>query len=66
MSLKSRQRRDVFHVVQIALGVMMSVLLVAAQLRPQRRPGDRVREIRTQQIVYQVEVKYLSSEKSLR
>jgi len=65
MTLNSSQRRDVFHVVQIALGVAMSVFVVALYVRPVRlpTPGERVREIRTQQTVYVVEVKYLASDK---
>ncbi len=63
MSLDPSQRRDVFHVVQIALGTAMSVFLLAIYVRPMQPPPSsaRVREIRTQQMVYVVEVKYLSS-----
>lgn len=63
MNPQTSHRRDVFDVFQIALGVAMSVFLVAIYVRPMRAPsGERVREIRTQQTVYVVEVKYLSSE----
>ena len=61
MSLNSSQRRDVFHVVQIALSVTVSVFVLAIYVRPpQVSPStERVREIRTLQTVYLVEMKYL-------
>ena len=66
MTLNPSQRRDVFHVVQIALGVATSAFLLAIYARPlQPSSTERVREIRTQQTVYVVDVKYLGpSDKS--
>lgn len=61
MTLNPSQRRDVFHVVQIALATAMSVFLLAIYTRPIQPPpsNERVREIRTQQTVYVVDVKYV-------
>lgn len=61
MTLNPSQRRDVFHVVQIALGVATSVFLLAIYVRPFQTPPstERVREIRAQQTVYVVDVKYI-------
>ncbi len=59
MNPQDSHRRDVFHVVQIALGVATSVFLVALYVQPGRvSRSEPVREIRTQQMVYVVDVKY--------
>lgn len=58
------RNRDVFHVAQIALGVMMSVFLVAIYVRLVPASGNgRVREVHTLQTIYLTEVKYLSSDR---
>ncbi len=51
-----------FHVVQIALGMAMCVFMVAFYARPMRLPTmNAPREVCTQETVYLVTVKYLSS-----
>jgi hypothetical protein len=60
---RNTDHRDVLHVVQIALGVAMSVFLVAIYVRPVPVAGNgRVREVRTLQTIYLMEVKYLSGD----
>lgn len=63
MHPQASQRRDMFSVVQIALGVAMNVFLVAIYVRSVHPfLNEQAREIRTQQMVYVVDVKYLPSD----
>lgn len=56
-------KQEIFHVFQIALSVAMSVFLIALYVRPVPVLGSgRVREVRTQQTFYLMDVKYLTAD----